>query len=59
MLQCPVPRLETLESQTELIGRINDAVAGVTSARKNLQSLGTNPLPEQVEHVLQVDPCLT
>ena len=50
-------RLETLESQTELITRIDEAVLGITKARKDLQSLGKTATAAQVQHVLDVEPC--
>ena len=46
-------RLETLESQDQLMNLLQQSMNGVCEARKSLHLLGNTATPDQVAHVLQ------
>ena len=50
-------RLETLDSQDSLIGKLKDASEGIGQCRKRLQQLGTAPVAADVQTVLLSVPC--
>ena len=53
---CPTkkPRLEKMKSQDQLKGLIETSMQGINECRKQLESLGENPTPADVQAVLQV-----
>ena len=45
-----------MKSQDQLKKLVEDSMAGINESRKALQELGDNPMPEDVAHVLAIEP---